>query len=67
MSRLPNFLENRLTDDAVRLLSPRKILDTYFCYRLSRPQGYIAAARIRSIKNVITLSGIGPVTFRLVA
>jgi hypothetical protein len=32
-----------------RPLPPRKISGTYFCYRLSRSQGYSAAGRIRSV------------------
>jgi hypothetical protein len=32
-------------------LPPRKIPDTHFCYRLSRPQGHSAAGRIRSIEK----------------
>jgi hypothetical protein len=41
----------RLSDlRAGRHLPHRKILGTYFCQRLSRPQGHSAAGRIRSIK-----------------
>jgi hypothetical protein len=32
-------------------LPPRKIPGTYFCQRLSRPQGHSAAGRIRSIER----------------
>jgi hypothetical protein len=35
-----------------------KIPSTHFCYRLAWPQGHSAAGRIRSIKNLIILSGI---------
>jgi hypothetical protein len=31
--------------------TPRKIPVTHFCWRLSRPQGHIAAGRIRRIKK----------------
>jgi hypothetical protein len=40
---------------------PGNISSTYFCYRLSRPQGHSAAGRI------MTPSGIDPATFRYVA
>jgi hypothetical protein len=55
-SRLPHVLDNRLTDgcEVVSLMrrppfTPRKIPGIHFCLRLSRPQGYIAAGRIKSI------------------
>jgi hypothetical protein len=41
-------------------LSPGNIPGTHFCWRLSRPQGFSAAGRIKSMK-------IELVTFRLVA
>jgi hypothetical protein len=58
-SRLPRFLDNRLTDggEFVSLMhqlpfTPRKIHDTHFCLRLSRPQGHSAAGSIRSIEKI---------------
>jgi hypothetical protein len=63
-SRLPHFLDNRLTDggDAVSLMRrspfvPRKIPGTHFYYRLSRPQGHNADGRIRSIEKSNYLIG----------
>jgi hypothetical protein len=57
-SRLPHFLESRLTDSRadvsltlLPLFTPRKIPGTHFCQRLSRPQGHSAAGRIRSIEK----------------
>jgi hypothetical protein len=57
-SMLPHFLDNRLADDGevVSLtrrppFAPRKIPGTYFCYRLTRPQGHCAAGWIRSIEK----------------
>jgi hypothetical protein len=55
MSRLPHFLDNRLTDGEVVSLmhwppfTPRKIPGTHFCQRLSLPQGHRVVGRIRSI------------------
>jgi hypothetical protein len=37
--------------------TPRKIPGTHFCQRLSRPQGHIAAGRIRSIEKSNYLIG----------
>jgi hypothetical protein len=58
------FLYNRLTDGGefvslTRLLpfTPRKIPDTHFCQRLSRPQGHSAAGRIGSIEKFNDLIG----------
>jgi hypothetical protein len=59
MSRLPHFLDNRLTDGGEvvsltrrpHLYPPRKIPGTRFFKRLSRPQGHSAAGRIRSIEK----------------
>jgi hypothetical protein len=50
MSRLTHFLDNRLTNsgEVVSLTRRRKIPGTHFCWRLSRPQGYSAAGKIRS-------------------
>jgi hypothetical protein len=63
-SGFPHFLDDRLTDsgEAVSLTRrqpfiPRKIPDTHFCYRLSRPQGHSAAERIRSIEKSNDLIG----------
>jgi hypothetical protein len=63
-SRLPRFLDNRLTDtDEVFSLmrwpafTPRKIPGTHFCSGLSRYQDYSAAGRIRSIKKSNDLIG----------
>jgi hypothetical protein len=64
LSRLPHFLDSRLTDgDKVVSLThrphftPRKIPGTHFYYRLSRPQGHSAAGRIRSIEKSNDLIG----------
>jgi hypothetical protein len=57
MSRLPNFLNNRLTDGGeVSALHAGRPLPTgrflvSFLYRLSRTQGHSAAGRIRSIEK----------------
>jgi hypothetical protein len=57
-SRLPHFLDSRLTDggEAVSLtprplITPRKIPGIHFYERLSLPQGHNAAGRIRSIEK----------------
>jgi len=34
-----------------RLVVPGHIPGTHFCYRLNRPLGYIAAGRIKKMKN----------------
>jgi hypothetical protein len=54
MSRIPHFLDNRLTDGGEvvsltrrPLFTPRKIPGTHLCHRLSQPQGHSAARRIR--------------------
>jgi hypothetical protein len=49
MSRLPHFLDNRLTDGGEVV---RKISGTHLCQKLSRPQGHSAAGRIRSIEEI---------------
>jgi hypothetical protein len=41
-----------------RLYPPEDIPGTRICYRLSRPEGYSAAGRIKSIKNLMTPSRI---------
>jgi hypothetical protein len=42
---------------------PENIPGTHFCYRLSQPQGHIAARRIMSMKKIpVTPSGIDPAT-----
>jgi hypothetical protein len=58
-SRLPHFLENRLTDGdelvSFKRRTPftsRKMPGTHFCQRLIRPQGHSAAGRIRSIEKI---------------
>jgi hypothetical protein len=49
-------------------LSSETSCDTYFCYRLSKPQVHIAAGRIGKLKkNSITSSGLEPATFQLLA
>jgi hypothetical protein len=65
-SRLPHFLDNRLTDGAevVSLtrrppFTPRNIPGTHFCWRLSPPQAHIAAVKIRSIEKSNDLIGNG--------
>jgi hypothetical protein len=57
-SRLPHFLDNRLTDGGEVFsltrrppLTPTKIPGTYFCQRPSRPHGHSAAGRISSIEK----------------
>jgi hypothetical protein len=57
-------LDNRLTDGGEVVshkrrppFTPKKIPDTHFFQRLSRPQVYSAAGRIRSIKNPNDLIG----------
>jgi hypothetical protein len=64
MSRLPHFLDSRLTDGGEVVspthqppFTPRKIPGTHFCWRLSRPQGHSAAGRIRSIEKSNDLIG----------
>jgi hypothetical protein len=64
MSRLPHFLDNRLTDsgEVVSLMrwlpiSPRKFSGTHFCWRLSRPQSHSVAGRIRSTEKSNDLIG----------
>jgi hypothetical protein len=58
MSWLPLFLDSRLIDGGEVSLArrppftPRKIPGTHFCYRQSRPQGHIAAGRIRSVEKI---------------
>jgi hypothetical protein len=56
MSRLPYFVENRLTDsgEIVNLthlpsFTARRTPGTHFCLRLNRPQGHSGAGKIRSI------------------
>jgi hypothetical protein len=64
MSRLPHFLQNRLKD-GVKIVSltsrppftRRKISGTHFFYKLSRPQGYNACVRIRSVEESDDLIG----------
>jgi hypothetical protein len=73
MSRLPHFLDNRLTDgvEVVSLtrqlpFTLRKIPGTHFCYMMSQPQGHSAAGRARSTEIPMIL-GIEPATFQPVA
>jgi hypothetical protein len=63
-SRLPHFLDSRLTDgrEVVSLthrspFTPRKVHGTHFCWRISRPQGHNAAGSIRSIEKSSDLIG----------
>jgi hypothetical protein len=63
-SRLPHFVDNRLTDgrEVVSLMhwppfTSRKIPGTHFCSRLSRPQGHSEAGRIRLIEKSNDLIG----------
>ncbi|PNF15305.1 hypothetical protein B7P43_G01006 [Cryptotermes secundus] len=64
----PHFLDNRLTDDGEDVcltchpLSQGRFLLTRFCSRLSRPQGYSAAERIRILVRAIsyTVHGLIP-------
>jgi hypothetical protein len=61
--RIQYFLDNRLTDGGdVTLMrrpsfTPWEISGTHFCYRLSRPQCYSMAGRIRSIEILSELIG----------
>jgi hypothetical protein len=64
MSRLPHFLDNRLTHGGEAVsrmhrppLTPRRIPSINFYYRLSRPQGHSAAGRVRSIEKSSDLIG----------
>jgi hypothetical protein len=64
-SRLPHFLDTRLTDGGKVVsptrrtpFTPRKTSGTHFCWRLSRPQGHSAAGRIRSFEKSNDLMGI---------
>jgi hypothetical protein len=64
MSRLPHFLDNRLTVGGEVVSLPRqppfalrKIPDTHFFSRLNRPLGHNAAGIIRSIKKFDDLIG----------
>ena len=50
-----------------RLYLSRNISGTYSRQRLSQPQGHSSAGKIMLIKILMTQSGIGPATFRLVA
>jgi hypothetical protein len=63
-SRLPHFLDNRLTGSGEvvsptpqLLFTPRKIPGTHFCYRLSRPQSHSAPGRIKSTEKSNYLVG----------
>jgi hypothetical protein len=63
-SRLPHFLDNRVTDggEVVSLtrglpIILRKISGTHFCQKLSRPQGYSTSGRVRSIEKWDDLIG----------
>jgi hypothetical protein len=73
-SRLPHFLDNRLTDDGKVVIltrqppfTRRKIPRTHFSQRPSRHQGHSAAGRIRSIEKSNNLIGNRTATFRLIA
>jgi hypothetical protein len=64
MSRLPHFLDNRLTDGGedvnLRRRPPftfTKIPGIHFCQNLSRPQDHGAAGRIRSADKSSDLIG----------
>jgi hypothetical protein len=70
MSRIPYFLDNRLTDgtEAFNLtnwlpFTPSKIPGSHFCYRLSRVQGHSVDVRTKSIENPMTSLEIEPATF----
>jgi hypothetical protein len=59
MSRLPHFIDNRLTDDGevVSLTRrppfiPRKIPGTHLSYRLNRIQGHSAAGMIENCNDL---------------
>jgi hypothetical protein len=64
MSKLPHFLDNRLTDVGEVVghthrppFTPRTNPGIRFCQRLSRPQGCSAAERIGSIEKSNDLIG----------
>jgi hypothetical protein len=59
-SRLPHFLDNRLTEGGEVSLtrwSPRKILGSHFYQRLIGPRGYSTTGRVRSIEKSSDLIG----------
>jgi hypothetical protein len=78
MLRIPNCLDNRLTDgDMVVSLTHRQrctpqkryyfyVSGTHFCYKLSKPQGLVRPEGLGKFKK-ITSSGIESVTLRFVA
>jgi hypothetical protein len=72
-SRLPHFLDDRLTDggEVVSLtarktwppFTPRKFPGTHFCYIL---RAMVRLEGLGQLKNPMTSSEIEPATFRLV-
>jgi len=71
--RFPDFVTTAQDGGKVVSLTHRPPLPpgnspgTYFCWRLSRPQGHSAMEGITSMTNSMTPSGIEPATFRFVA
>jgi hypothetical protein len=81
MLKIPHCLDNRITDGG-KVLSPKHpphftpqkhyfyyyyyVYDTYFCYKLSKPQGLVRPERLGKFKK-ITSSVIEPASFRFVA
>jgi hypothetical protein len=71
-SRLPHFLDNRLTDgaDVVSLTRrppfiPRE--DSWYTFLLEAPMVIVRLEGLGQLKNPMTSAGIEPATFRLVA
>jgi hypothetical protein len=52
---------------ALAAFTPGNVPGTHFHYGLSRPQGHGMVGRNMSLKNLVTPTGIGPGTVRLVA
>jgi hypothetical protein len=46
---------------------PEIFSGTNFCYRLSKPQGHVAAGRLGKLKKSVTSSGKEAANFQLVA
>jgi hypothetical protein len=74
MLRLLHFLDSWFTDDGdVSLMrwlpftSQEDPLVLISLKRMGRPQGHSLAGMLSQVKNAVTLSGIEPVTFKLVA
>jgi hypothetical protein len=66
MSRLPHFLENRLTDGD-EVIPPGRFLVLNSVTGCVHPKAIIWLEGLSKLKNPITSSGMEPATFRLVA